>query len=76
MTARPAKSKNERMLQSLLVEVCGKEAKAVIRAAMRVFNEDGGINYTDWYDHETGTQAALMRACARYTRAKARAKGK
>lgn len=69
MTTKP-KPKNERMLQSLLVEVCGVEAKAVIRAAVR-------WRKVIWGNPMTAlAEMGLIRAVERYTRAKALAKGK
>ncbi len=78
MTARPAKSKNERMLQSLIVEVCGKEAKGVVRAAMRAYKEKLAVySISDLIRLSYSAKGkTLIRACARYDRAKARAKGK
>ena len=56
--------KSEKMLQSLLVEVCAKEAKAVVRAAVR------------WSDNTVictrPCEMSLARAISRYERAKKR----
>lgn len=70
MTKRP--TRQTKMLQSLLVEVCGKEAKSVLRAAVR------------WYRHYEGfirderramhARVSLSKAVASYERAKKRSK--
>lgn len=63
--------KSEKMLQSLLVEVCGKEAKSVIRAACAWVNfDDDGRAAT--LPKLARVQIRLANAVTRYERAKKR----